>query len=100
MAIANTGKSETQRAIRFVRSEVAKRIIGYRVRGTSTADLIAEAKKQQKWINDRIDALARAGIPKNGRKASGRRRDRIRLILESSFSPVRVPFRIRGCSRP
>ena len=65
MATANTGKSDTQRAIRFVRSEVAKRIIGYRVRGTSTADLIAEAKKQQKWINDRVDALARAGIPKN-----------------------------------
>ena len=64
MARANQGKSDAQRDIQFVRSSYAKRVIGYRVRGTTDEELIAEAQRQQKWINARIHALERAGIPK------------------------------------
>ena len=65
MAKANANKTQTQSAVQFTRSSVANRIVQYRVRGTDTETLIAEARKQQEWVNRRIDALARKGIPKN-----------------------------------
>ena len=73
MARANAGKAQTQSDIQFVRTTYAKHVIGFRVRGTDDAALIAEARKQQEWVNRRIAALERKGIPKNATVGDMRR---------------------------
>lgn len=56
---------ETENAVKFVRGEASRRILHYRVRGVSEEELIREAKRQQEWVNRRIAALEKAGVPKN-----------------------------------
>lgn len=53
--------------MKLLQSEIAKSIRTYNVhqrKGDADA-LIAEARRFQKWTNSRIDALAKAGVPKN-----------------------------------
>lgn len=55
--------------MKLIQSEIATKIRGYNVNNAKVkADpqqLIADAKKYQKWTNSRIDALAKGGVPKN-----------------------------------
>lgn len=53
--------------MKLLQSEIAKNVRSYNVqqrKGNADA-LIAEAKRFQRWTNSRIDALAKAGVPKN-----------------------------------
>lgn len=55
--------------MKLIQSEIATKIRGYNPASkkvqTDPQQLIADAKKFQKWVNSRIDSLAAAGVPKN-----------------------------------
>lgn len=55
--------------MKLIQSEIATKIRGYNPASkkvqTDPKQLIADAKRFQKWTNDRIDKLAAAGVPKN-----------------------------------